>query len=208
MKMEIEYKGANCVVLKTKNSVVVIDPEEAVGLKDYGENALVLYTDQRFATGSKQSGFVIDMPGEFEHGEASVRGVAAKRHIDPDGKKATMYRVELGGIRLAVVGHIEAPLPEDDLEAIGVVDVLIVPVGGNGYTLDARDAASVIRQIGPRVAIPTHFDDGTKYEVPQEKLAAFETEFGGLQEDKGTTLKIKSIEELPEGPAIFELQKS
>jgi L-ascorbate metabolism protein UlaG (beta-lactamase superfamily) len=206
--MEIEYKGANCTVIKTKNSTVIVDPTENVGVRDYGPLAIVLYTDQRFEENSKQTGFAIDMPGEFEKGEVSVRGIASRRHIDPEGKEVTIYKLELAGFRIAILGHVATPLSENDLEQIGVVDIMILPVGGNGYTLDSMEATTTVRQIGPRVVIPTHFDDGTTYEVPQEKLEVFKKEFGGAQEEKGTSVKMKNIEELAEGPVIFELKKS
>jgi L-ascorbate metabolism protein UlaG (beta-lactamase superfamily) len=208
--MEIEYKGANCVVFKTKNDIVVIDPANNISAKNYGGKAVVLFTDEKFEDGITQSGFIIDQPGEYEKGEVSVRGIAVRRYIDPEeyGKKTTMYRVEVGGVRIAVLGNLANVIDENDLEALGVVDIVIAPVGGGGYTLDAKDASTIIRQIGPRVVIPTHFDDGTKYEVPQEKLEHFVKEFGGLHEDKGTTVKIKTVEELPEGPVIYELKKS
>jgi L-ascorbate metabolism protein UlaG (beta-lactamase superfamily) len=208
--MDIEYRGANCVVLKTKNDVVVVDPTSNVNAKDYGDKAMILFTDEKYEEGTKQSGFIIDQPGEYEKGEVSVRGIATRRYIDPEeyGKKATMYRVEFGGVRLAVLGNVTNSIDEKDLESLGVVDIVVVPVGGGGYTLDAKDAAAVIRQIGPRVVVPTHFDDGTKYEVPQEGLDVFVKEFGGLHEDKETSFKIKSIEELPEGPVVYSLKRS
>ena len=208
--MEIEYKGANCVVLKTKNDTVVVDPTADTGVKDFGKNAMILYTDERFMEGSQQSGFVINEPGEYERGDVSVRGIAVRRYIDPEdnGKKATMYRVEFGGVRLAVLRNITHAIDDDSLEALGVVDVVIIPVGGGGYTLDAKDASTIIRQIGSRVVVPTHFSDGTKYEVPQDDLEVFVKEFGGLNEDKDTSFKIKTIEELPEGPVIYSLRRT
>lgn len=206
--MEIEYKGANCVVLKTKSDIVVVDPTTNVGVKDFGTGSVVLWTDDSFKLGTDQSGFIIDMPGEFEHGGVSVRGIAAKRHIDPDGRRAVIYKVDIGGIRLAVLGHIDAPLDEKMLETIGVVDVLIVPIGGGGYTLDSKDAMETIRQVSPRIVIPTHFEDGVLYEVPQENFSAFEKEFSGVVEDKGLGFKIKSIEELPSGPVVYRLKRS
>ncbi|MCL1929626.1 MBL fold metallo-hydrolase [Candidatus Saccharibacteria bacterium] len=208
--MEIEYRGANCIVFKTKNDIVLVDPTSNTGLKDYGEKAIVLFTDEKFIDETKQSGFIISQPGEYEKGEVSVRGIAVRRYIDPEeyGKQATMYRVELGGVRVAVLGHITNTIDEDSFEALGVVDIVIIPVGDGGYTLDAKDASAIIHQIGPRVVVPTHFDDGTKYEVPQNGLETFVKEFGGLCEDKGASFKIKNIEELPEGPAIYSLIKS
>ena len=87
------------------------------------------------------------------------------------------------GVSIVVVGHIFAPLPDSVLEEIGLVDVVIVPVGGGGYTLDGHQAAMVVRQLEPKVVIPTHYaDPAVKYEVPQESLAEFLKEIGGEHE--------------------------
>jgi L-ascorbate metabolism protein UlaG (beta-lactamase superfamily) len=52
------------------------------------------------------------------------------------------------------------------------VDVAVVPVGGSGYTLDGIGALKVIKQLEPKVVIPTHYaDKALKYEVPQTELA-------------------------------------
>jgi L-ascorbate metabolism protein UlaG (beta-lactamase superfamily) len=57
------------------------------------------------------------------------------------------------------------------LEQIGLIDVAIVPVGGNGYTLDGVGALKVIKQLEPKIIIPTHYaDKQIKYEVPQQEL--------------------------------------
>ena len=78
-----------------------------------------------------------------------------------------------------MAGHIYPDLSEDQLEAIGPVDVLIVPVGGNGYTLDGAGALRVIKKIEPKVVIPTHYaDKGIKYEVPQRSLEEALKEMG------------------------------
>jgi L-ascorbate metabolism protein UlaG (beta-lactamase superfamily) len=53
-----------------------------------------------------------------------------------------------------------------------MVDILVVPVGNSGYTLDAVGALKIIKQIEPKVVIPTHYSDkAIKYEVPQVELA-------------------------------------
>jgi L-ascorbate metabolism protein UlaG (beta-lactamase superfamily) len=47
-------------------------------------------------------------------------------------------------------------LTTDQLEKIGAVDVLLVPVGGT-YTIEAKDAVKVISQIEPKIVIPMHY---------------------------------------------------
>jgi L-ascorbate metabolism protein UlaG (beta-lactamase superfamily) len=52
-----------------------------------------------------------------------------------------------------------------------MVDVLVLPVGGNGYTLDPIGALQVIKKIEPKIVIPTHYaDDGLQYPVVQQTL--------------------------------------
>ncbi|GHU08228.1 Zn-dependent hydrolase [Alphaproteobacteria bacterium] len=204
--MDIEYKGANAVVIKSKKGLIVIDPTDNVKVNEAtNKDAIVLATQAGFAP--KNATFVIDMPGEYEHNDISIMGLPMKRHIDPDGKNATAYKIDIDGVRIVALGHIEAPISDDDLEAISVVDIVIVPVGGGGYTLDARDAAAVVRQLSPRVVIPTHYaDSGVKYEVPQENVDLFVKEMGGAHE-KASSLKIKNGS-LPDILTVYELSRS
>ena len=82
-----------------------------------------------------------------------------------------MYKVTAGDTRILVTGHIFPRLSEAKLEDVGPIDVMIVPVGGNGYTLDGVGAMEVVKQIEPKVVIPTHYaDTELHYEVPQQSL--------------------------------------
>jgi len=206
--MEIEYKGANCVVIKDKKILIVVDPTTNVSVKDIqNPDTMILATQEKIAPKNVPA-FVIDMPGEYEHENVSIRGIAAHAHIDKDGKNATIYRVEIESVRIAIIGHVDAPLSDDDLEDIGVIDIVIIPVGGGGYTLDARDAATITRQIAPKIVIPTHYaDTHIKYEVPQEDVAAFTKEIGGAHE-KSSALRIKNVSSLPEILTIYELTRT
>jgi L-ascorbate metabolism protein UlaG (beta-lactamase superfamily) len=119
-----------------------------------------------------ESRFKIDMPGEYETAGVIIHGVTARAHMDEEGKhSATIYTLEADGTRVAVLGHIYPELSEDQLEQIGMVDIVIVPVGNSGYTLDAVGALRIIKQIEPKVVIATHYaDKGIKYEMPQVEL--------------------------------------
>lgn len=194
--MDIEYKGGNCVTLTAKKSVLVFDPKNSVlGLKDQGANAAVqLLTQPQFAAPHGDDTVVIDGPGEYEVANMSVRGIAARAHMDGSDapKKATMYSVASEEISVAAVGHVHPDLSEEQLEQIGVVDVLIVPVGGNGYTLDATGAVELVRKIGPKIVIPTHYaDSAVSYPVPQAELDLFTKELGAPVEEV-SKLKLKA----------------
>lgn len=208
--MDIEYKGANCVVIATKKGTIVIDPKlSLVGLKDYaGKMNVQLATQESFIV-PKEDAVVFSGPGEYEVEEASIHGIAAQRNVDtPDqGLHSTMYRVYSSEIAVAVIGHVLSPLTEAQLESLGVVDVLIVPVGGNGYTLDAHAAVQVVRQIEPKIVIPTHYaDQALQYEVPQTDIDLFIKEIG-VTPVVSPKLKLKSGS-LPESLTIHELTRT
>ena len=83
-----------------------------------------------------------------------------------------IYKLQFEDTRVCILGHVYPDLTEDQLEEIGIVDILITPVGGNGYTLDGVGALSLIKKIEPKLVIPTHYDDkALKYEVPQQPLS-------------------------------------
>lgn len=209
---EVEYKGANGVIVASKKASLVFDPKlSLVGLKDLSvKDAVELATEARFALNSDDAKLVIEGPGEYGIADFDIRGVAAQRHLDTenDPKVATIYRVESGDIRAAVIGNIYEKLSEDQLEEIGVVDVLVIPVGGSGYTLDATGAATLTRQIDPKIVIPVHYaDDAIKYEVPQSGVDTFISELGAPVEE-AAKLKLKNATALPQALTVYKLARS
>jgi L-ascorbate metabolism protein UlaG (beta-lactamase superfamily) len=69
----------------------------------------------------------------------------------------TVFIFEVGGLRIAHLGDLGHLLDDEELEAIGSVDVLMVPVGG-ATTLDAYHATRVVDQLHPRLmVIPMHY---------------------------------------------------
>jgi L-ascorbate metabolism protein UlaG (beta-lactamase superfamily) len=199
---DIEYKGGNGVVIATKKNTLVIDPKlSVVGLKDLGvKDAIELATEARFSLDDPSARLVLEGPGDYEVGDFSIHGAAAQRHLDTeqDEKVATIYRIEVGEVRIALLGNITPQLSEEQLEELGVVDILILPVGGSGYTLDATSAATLARHIDPKAVIPVHYaDDTLKYEVPQDDVEVFVKELGAPVETVAK-YKVKSAATLPD----------
>jgi L-ascorbate metabolism protein UlaG (beta-lactamase superfamily) len=170
--VELSYFGANCIRITTKKAQVVVDDN----LQKLGLKAVTKPTDISLKTFKEvpdhEARFKIDMPGEYETAGVIIHGVSARSHMDEEGKNSTtIYTLEADGIRAAILGHIYPELSEDQLEEIGMVDIAVVPIGNSGYTLDAVGALKIIKQIEPKVVIPTHFaDKDIKYEVPQVEL--------------------------------------
>lgn len=121
----------------------------------------------------KGDAYVIDCAGEYEIKNVAVEGVQAD-HDDKDGKergKVVAYRIDMDDLSLVHLSDLGTTLNSKQLEVLGGVDILMIPVGGKG-TLDAKKAVEVVSQIEPRIVIPMHYAvPGLKLELdPVEKF--------------------------------------
>lgn len=172
--MELQYFGANCLRLSAKKAQIVVDDNLAkLGLKSITKSSDISLRTSREFPDHTDTAFRAELPGEYEVSGVVIHGIAARAHMDEEGKhNAVIYTIQADDTKVLILGHIYPELSEDQLEQIGVVDIAVVPVGGNGYTLDGVGALKVIKQVEPKVVIPTHYADAKiKYEAPQTPLA-------------------------------------
>lgn len=210
---DIEYKGGNAVLLTSKKTQLVFDPNlSVVGLKSLKvQDSIEIATEPRFAVNDDNAKLQIEGPGEYEMGDVSIKGIRATRHLDTSADEpiSTIYRVEVGDVKVAILGNVASKLSEEQLEDIGVVDIVVIPVGGGGYTLDATSATTIVRQIDPRVVIPVHYaDSALKYEVPQDTLEVFTQELAVNVEDAGPKYKVKSPASIPQALTVVKIERS
>lgn len=198
--MEIQYYGANAVRITTKKSNLLTDPVSDIAdfQVDTKKAELIAVTQDALRPSEREGLFIVDRPGEYEFHDLSMKGIAAQPHTGTTGdSSATVYRVSNSDCSVLITGHINSKLSEDQLEKIGTIDVLIIPVGGGGYTMDAVEAANLVRMIEPKLVIPVHSDDDKlKYEVPQQELELFIKELGAVAEEPTDKLKIKVLPEV------------
>lgn len=207
--MEIQQYGANCIVITTKQIRLVFDDNlEALGAKSVVRDGDVcLFTSEHPPV--EKARMTIDLPGEYEISGVSVHGIQARAHMDAESeRKAVMYKITVGDTRVLVTGHIYPNLSEAKLEDIGLVDIMLVPVGGNGYTLDPTGALQVIKQIEPKLVVPTHYDDRVlRYEVPQQSLEDAITSLGMEPKEPVKKLQFKAAE-VTDTTQLIILEKS
>jgi L-ascorbate metabolism protein UlaG (beta-lactamase superfamily) len=177
--MEITWYGHSCFRLTERNyATVVTDPYDN---KSIGYDALKLRSDivtvSHDAPGHsnvdavKGTSHVIDGPGEFEIGGVFITGVQAdtstgkKKGKDLDAAaRNTIYVFDYDGITVAHLGDLKQTPTQSEIESLGTVNVVLVPVGGGGG-LNAAKAAEVISLIEPNLVIPMH------YSTPASKLS-------------------------------------
>lgn len=206
--MDLQFYGANCVSVNYKGTRLVVDDN----LAQLGAKSVVKPDDVALFTATPeerpQARLVFDGPGEYEVADISIIGIPARSHLDEDGQRATMFKLIIGENSLLVTGHIYPELSDAQLEAIGMIDVLVVPVGGNGYTVDPVGAIKLIKAIEPKVVIPSHYaDKALKYPVPQQELAAALKEVGMEPKETVGKFKLKSAE-LTDVTQLIVLEKS
>jgi len=188
--VDIQFYGANCIVLSQKGARIVVDDN----LSDLGAKSITKSEDVSLFTGPHgqvNSRLTLDSPGEYEVSDISVVGIVARSHLDQDNDlNATIFKIVSGDLKVLITGHIYPKLSEKQLEEIGIIDVMIIPVGGNGYTVDPDGALTLIKEVEPKLVIPTHYDDkALKFPVPQKTLSDALKEMS--MEPKETTAKLR-----------------
>jgi L-ascorbate metabolism protein UlaG (beta-lactamase superfamily) len=195
--MDIQFYGANCLTLSSKQNRLVIDDNltSLCAKSVTREGDICLFTGDHAPVITKQS-LVIDTPGEYEVSNISIFGMQTRSHMDEPGKHSSVvYKITWGDTRILVTGHIFPKLTDDQLEQIGIVDVMLVPVGGNGYTLDATGALQLIKAVEPKIVIPTHYSDARlSYSVPQADLDDVLHTLGMEPKETVTKLQLKQLE--------------
>ncbi len=209
--MDILWYGQSCFKLKGKNASVVIDPydPEKVGLKKLKLSGDILAISHQHEDHNNKEAvegvpFVIEGAGEYEVKGVTVHGIQTF-HDDKDGKERgqnVVYTVEIDGVNVCHLGDLGHELNTSQLEAIGDVDVLLVPVGGV-YTIDAAAAIKVIAQIEPKVVIPMHYKTSDK--LPLGTLEEFLKVYGKGKIDP-VAKYVTAKDKLPEGEELVVLE--
>ena len=208
--MDLQYFGANCVLLSSRDIRLIVDDT----LTAHGSKQVVKAGDIALYTGTApqdlpDTKITIDRPGEYEVSNISITGIPARAHMDEAGKmSATMYKVATNELTFLFTGHIYPELTDAQMETIGIVDVMVVPVGGNGYTLDGVGALKLIKEIEPKLVVPTHYDEkGLTFEVPQQTLEQAIHSLGMEVKETTSRLKLKAAD-LGEGTQLVVLERA
>ena len=207
--MDLQFYGANCFVLTHKGSRVVIDDN----LAELGAKTVVKPGDVALFSGAHGGAagarLLFDGPGEYEVADISVIGIPARGHIEEAGQLgATMFKLIVGELSVLFTGHIYPELSDKQLESIGMIDAMVVPVGGNGYTVDPVGALKLIKEIEPKLVIPSHYaDKALNYAVPQQELSNALKELAMEPKETIAKLKLKPTE-LSDVTQLIILEKS
>jgi L-ascorbate metabolism protein UlaG (beta-lactamase superfamily) len=150
--------------------------------------------------------FVISGPGEYEIGGVFITGLQTNGHnslVDVKDRN-TMYAYDFDGIKVAHLGAIDRLPNQSEVEELGNVHILIVPIGGNN-TLNAIKAAEIINLFEPNIVIPMHYMTESSI-IKLEPLNKFLKEMGLSAVEALDSFKVTSPRNLPEETQVVVLE--
>lgn len=204
--MEIQYYGANCLTISYMKTRIVIDDN----LEDFNKKGITKDLDIILSTQKLKKDFSlqlsIDGPGEYEIGDLTVVGIESSSFTN-NQEMTTMYKLSNSEISVLVTGKIYGELNEKQKELIGNIDVMIVPMGNNGLTLDPIQGLKLIKDLEPGIIIPTHFkSDKIIYPVEQVSINEIIDQLGMEIKESTPKLKIKR-QDLSENTKLVVLEE-
>ena len=164
--MELIWNGHSCFTLNTAQGCVVFDPYRdgsVPGLAPLELTAdLVLCSHEHRDHGARESVSLTGNSVSFQVEELST-------FHDPEGGTLrgpnTIHILSAEGMRLAHLGDLGCELEPEQLDRLRGLDALLIPVGGF-YTIDARQAQTLVEEVKPRVVVPMHYrSDSFGYDV-------------------------------------------
>jgi L-ascorbate metabolism protein UlaG (beta-lactamase superfamily) len=143
---------------------------------------------------------------------AEIKGIKIKAvpaaHDDKGGSQRgnnTIFCLEIDGINVCHAGDLGHTLSDEQVKAIGRVDVLMLPVGGF-FTIDAKTATKVGEQLKPKVIIPMHYKT-EKLDFPITGVDEFIKGKGNVTRVSGSEIELKAGA-LPAATQIMVLKQS
>lgn len=189
--MEISYLGHSCFRIRGRDAAIVTDPftpkygytmgRPNADIVTVSQNDGVDQADHTCVDGVAGTPRVVNGPGEYEISNILINGV---RTYGKNGNGAlhlnTVYVADVDDLRVCHLGELDDVLSAEQVENIGSINVLLVPVGG-GATIGANLAAQVVSQLEPNIVVPMHYRiEGTRWDK-LEPVDKFVREMGSKE---------------------------
>jgi L-ascorbate metabolism protein UlaG (beta-lactamase superfamily) len=209
--MEITWFGHSCFRLVERGMAsVVTDPyDESLGYPTLRLKADIV-TVSHAAPGHSHIEAVMGEsralrgPGEYEIGGVFITGIptaqtqsesAKKKKPASEPKSNTVFVFDYDGLTVCHLGDLDHVPSQAQIEALGAVNVALVPVGG-GAGLNAAQAAEVISLLEPSIVVPMHYrtDSGSPDLEPVSKFLK-EMGLGATKAEPGLKVTRASLPE-------------
>lgn len=212
--MKIKWLGHATFVITTQNGkVILVDPYESGCYGDAlrypritAEADVVTVSHQhtdhnnsKMLSGKPQ---VINKDGEHEVSGMKIKGIPTY-HDTSQGKERgenTVFVYDVDDLKLVHLGDLGHMLTKEQLDKIGKVDILMIPVGGC-FTIDAQQASEIARTLDARIVIPMHY----KTDLVDFPIASVDDFISGKDNVKSWNTSEVSVtrDQLPPQPEIW-----
>ena len=196
VRMVVTYHGGECFKISQGDLTLAFNPpakDSKLKVSKFGADVAFSTFDHEDFNGidtasiAGKEPFVIDGPGEYEVKGVAVRGFGTEASYGGTTSINTVYSVRLENMNLCFLGALSGELPASAKQDLDDIDILFVPVGGEG-TLGASDAEALAVKLEPRAVIPMSYDE--------KSLKAFLKEAGaeGTKPQDRLTVKKKDLD--------------
>jgi L-ascorbate metabolism protein UlaG (beta-lactamase superfamily) len=208
--MEITWYGLSCFRLTERGMATVItDPYDhsAAGYVPLQLKADIVTIshdspEHNYLEAIPGKPYVVSSPGEFEVGGVFITGIQLNPHHNKEDSQNTLYVFEFNSLTVAHLGDLNRVPSQTEVEAMGTVNIALVPVGG-GRSLNAARAAEVINLLEPNIVIPMYYATPA-CTIPLDSLSKFLKEMGISEIATHASLKVNASA-LPEETQVIVL---
>ena len=208
--MIISYQGKQSVKVQFGDTVIAFDPiskESKLKATSYGADITLVSLNHPDMNGVDQTSrarpsslrsdaggrgeknsFIIKGPGEYEVQGVFIKGLPSKSSYGGDEMINTIYTVNLENMNICFLGALgDSSLKSDTVESLEGIDILFVPVGGEGV-LSPAEAYKLAVSLEPSLVIPINYDDASLKSFLKEASAQ------GTHAVEKLTIKKKDLE--------------
>lgn len=199
--MRIKWLGHSCFKISSRNGIrIVTDPfDDNLGYRIPSVETDIVtvshgHYDHNFVDCLNGEFEIIDKVGDFNVKDIPIRGIHTF-HDDEEGAKRggnIVYTFVVDDIKICHLGDLGHLLTPSQLEMIGDIDVLLIPVGGM-YTISADKAVEVIKQLNPAVVVPMHYKTKA-LRLNLDPVEGFEQLMGKVEKPVQQVVEIKKDE--------------
>ena len=166
--VSVKSLGHSALLIKGGGKSILLNPFKAVGCarglpEPKLEVDIILASSELADEGAKTSKgiFFVD-PGSYLVDGFKIDGFQSP-HDRLGGRRygfATLWKWKQGGVKFLHLGGSASPLSEEDKLLLGRPDVLIIAVGGGEKVYNGIEAASVVKELNPKIVIPVQYVKG------------------------------------------------
>ncbi len=182
--MDIVWYGHSCFRISERGQAAIItDPfGEELGYEIPRLKADIVTVSHdapghNFLAALKGYDHLISGPGEYEIGGVFILGIATYDQTQENPRRNVVYVFDYNSLIVAHMGDLDHVPSQSMIDALGPVDIALIPVGG-GKSLSSSQAAEVVSLLEPSIVVPMHYRTNALQGVELDPVDRFLKEMG------------------------------